>query len=225
MRARTKFDWLIYADATFAGLSLLIPIPLLDVAFAWFFRRRMIGTIAKRNGRSLPQPVMRQVNRYPDTWWRSCLTAPFALLLLFLKRLSRKLLYFLTVKEATDELSYYWHRAFLLDHMVRRGDLDKPETAVAALQAMNDVLAQHPTSPLQQLAAQILTGVSHVLRTAIRWVRRGQEDEVVQDTRATMAASWSDFADYFTSVAQEYEKLYTDTEPEQESTDAQSTQE
>ena len=34
-----RFDWLRYADATFAGLALLIPIPLLDVAFECFFRR------------------------------------------------------------------------------------------------------------------------------------------------------------------------------------------
>lgn len=45
----TQFDWQIYADTTFAGLSLLILIPLLDVAFEWFFRRRMAHTIARRN--------------------------------------------------------------------------------------------------------------------------------------------------------------------------------
>ncbi|MBE2202445.1 MAG: hypothetical protein IAE79_27785 [Anaerolinea sp.] len=203
------FDWLLYADATFAGLSLLIPIPLLDVAFEWFFRRRMIKTIARRNGRSLPPTVITAINRDPDAWWQGCLTAPFKLLLLFLKRLSRKLLYFLTVKEAADQLSRYWHRAFLLDHMLRRGDLDGVETAVPALNAMHAVLKSHISSPLTGLAAQILAGASHILRTIIRWLRRGREDEVVQNTRQAMADNWLDFADYFATVAQQYERRLT----------------
>ncbi len=207
----TQFDWLIYADATFAGLSLLIPIPLLDVAFEWFFRRRMAQTIARRNGRSLPAPIIAEINRDPDAWWQGCLTAPFKLLRLFLKRLSRKLLYFLTIKEAADQLSYYWHRAFLLNHMLRRGDLDSAETAVPALHAMHHVLKKHVSSPLSQLATQILEGVSHILRTTIRWVRRGREDEVVQNTRQTMADNWRDFADYFAALAQQYEQIVRTT--------------
>ena len=34
----TTFDWLIYADATFAGLSVLIPIPIIDWIFENIFR-------------------------------------------------------------------------------------------------------------------------------------------------------------------------------------------
>ena len=207
----TEFDWLIYADATFAGLSLLIPIPLLDVAFEWFFRRRMARTIAQRNSRSLPPAVLTEINRDPDAWWQGCLTAPVKLFLLFLKRLSRKLLYFLTVKEATDQLNYYWHRAFLFNKMMQRGDLDGVETAVPALQAMHAVLKTHVSSPLTQLARQILDNVTHILRTIVRWVRHGREDEIVQNTRQIMAANWLDFADYFATIAQQYERLVTAT--------------
>lgn len=210
----TQFDWQLYADATFAGLSLLIPIPLLDVAFEWFFRRRMARTIARRSprnggGRSLPPTVLTAINHNPDAWWQGCLMAPFKLLLLFLKRLSRKLLYFLTIKEATDQLNHYWHRAFLLNYMMQRGDLDDGETAVPALQAMHTILKTHVNSPLIQLAAQILENVSHVLRSILRWVRRGREDKVVKSARQTMAASWLDFADYFDAVARQYERLVT----------------
>ena len=35
--AEVSFDWPMYADATFAGLSLLVPIPLLDWVFEQFF--------------------------------------------------------------------------------------------------------------------------------------------------------------------------------------------
>ncbi|MCA9969188.1 MAG: hypothetical protein KC425_03180 [Anaerolineales bacterium] len=215
-----RFDWLRYADATFAGLALLIPIPLLDVAFEWFFRRRMVRTIAARHGRSLSPEVVRLVNRSPDAWWQGCLLAPLKLLILFLKRLSRKLLYFLTVKEATDQLGHYWHRAFLLDHMLRQGHLDDAQRAETAVAAMETVLDTRTTSPLNQLAAQILDRASHVLRSSLRWVRRGQEDAVVQETRQTMAARWGDFAAYLTDVAAEYDRLVRERNAENRREDA-----
>jgi hypothetical protein len=93
--------------------------------------------------------------------------------------------------------------------MMQRGDLDGLETAVPALQAMHTVLKTHVSSPLTQLAGQILENVSHILRTIFRWLRHGREDEVVQTTRQTMAANWLDFADYFADVARQYEELVT----------------
>ncbi|MCA9923945.1 MAG: hypothetical protein KC419_04565 [Anaerolineales bacterium] len=206
---RTKFDWAIYADATFAGLSVLIPIPLVDLFFESLFKRRMAKTIAKRNGRSLPKQAFSELTRWRFGCWPGCLVWPVMLVLEFLKRLYRTVLYFLTVKSATDQLSYYWHRAFLLDFMVRRGDLDDAETAAVAATALNQVLAETTTSPLLQLAQQIISSVSHSLRTVWRWVRRRQEDEVVVDTRAQMERSWNDFAAYFEEIAERYVTQYT----------------
>ena len=99
-----KFDWAVYADATFAGLAILIPIPLLDVFVEWLFRRRMPQAIAKRNGRKLSRPIVFHLNNRPGKWW-GCFLWPIALTLLLLKRLFRTILYFLTIKEATDNLS------------------------------------------------------------------------------------------------------------------------
>jgi hypothetical protein len=39
------FDWEVYANATFAGLAVLIPIPLVDWVFEEVFRRRMPAAI------------------------------------------------------------------------------------------------------------------------------------------------------------------------------------
>jgi len=51
-RVPTEFDWIIYADATFAGLALLLPIPFVDGLIEAYFRRRMPGDIARRRGRA-----------------------------------------------------------------------------------------------------------------------------------------------------------------------------
>jgi hypothetical protein len=201
---RTSFDWSIYADATLAGLSTLIPLPLIDLFFEWLFRRRMLGSIARRNGRQLQPQVARRLNRGRFGCWPGCFVWPIMLVIQFIKRLYRTVLYFLTVKSATDRLSYYWHRAFLLDYMIRRGDLDDPVEAELAAAALEQILANSAASPTTQLAQQIVSGMSHALRSAWRWLRR-REDAALDAARETMARSWTDFSGYLQQTAQLYE--------------------
>jgi hypothetical protein len=205
---RTRFDWIIYADATFAGLSVLVPIPLLDVAFEQLFRRRMPGVIGKRNGRSLPKETIRELNRQPSGWLQSCLGWPILILFTFLKRLYRTILYFLTIKDASDNLSLYWHRAFLLDSMIRSGYVDDPATMPIAAEALRQLLAEITTSPLTRLAQDIVGSASHIFTTLGRVIRRGEEDEVVAQTKERMATIWSSYDEYFAEVAAHYEERY-----------------
>lgn len=208
---RTAFDWLLYVDATLAGLSILFPIPLVDVFLEWLFKRRIPQAVARRNGRKLDPETLRLFRQEP---WScaGCLLAPVALVVLFLKRLYRTLLYFLTVKEASDKLSHYWHQAFLIDFMVRRGDLDNAEKARPAIEAMRLVLAQHETSPLNRLALQIVQGMRHVLRSIWRWRRRGQEDAALQQAHQEMEGNWGRFATYLREVAANYEQALAEAQ-------------
>jgi hypothetical protein len=201
-----EFDWAIYADATFAGLSVLIPIPLVDMIFEWYFRQRIGPVIGRRNGRPLSSAVIQQLNK-GDGCLAGCIAWPFKLFFEVLKRISRKILYFLTVKEAADQLSYYWHRAFLLNYMVGRGYLENSVESQAAIDALDEVLDQPDISPLNQLAGSVVSGVSHIFRT-LRRARGGEEDEVVKDTRREMASKWSDFSAYFGALTAEYEQIY-----------------
>ena len=199
-----KFEWAIYVDATLAGLAILIPIPLLDLFFEWIFKRRMPQAIAKRNGRTLSPETVRQLNR--SNWsCLGCLLWPLELVWLLLKRTYRTILYFLTVKEATDKLSYYWHRAYLLDKMMERDDLATEEESALAAQALHQVLESVTTSPLTQLAKEVVANVRHILRSSWRWLRRKQEDEMMAKTRSQMATAWRDLSGYFEQVAAQYE--------------------
>ena len=210
-KPRTDFDWAVYADATFAGLSLLIPIPLLDLAFESYFRRRMLKTIARRRNCRLQPQAVTQLNRGDRDCLQSCLAWPIILLYQFLKQLSRKILYFLTVKEAIDQLNYYWHRAFLLDHMMLMQCLDDADSASSARIALDEVLDHVAASPLRQLAQQVVSVPSRVFRT-LRRVRRGREDETVQQTRSVMARTWGNFSDYFEALAAQFEQTYWEVE-------------
>jgi hypothetical protein len=203
---RTGFEWSMYADATLAGLSVLIPIPFLDNVFETFFRRRMPTGIARSRGRVLPNVIQAELSRTTGSWLRTCLTLPLTLTIGLVQRLSRKLLYFLTIKEAADKLSYYWHQAFLLDYMLAAGHVETAASAQVARQAMEQVLAT-TSSPLTQLAHQIIARSHHIWRT-VRRARRGGEDEVIQQTKAQLEQRWGEFAEYFQAVAARYEQRY-----------------
>ncbi len=207
VRPRTGFDWTMYADATLAGLATLIPLPFVDDLFEAYFRRRMPGAIARSRGRVLPPAAVAALRaERRRSLLQSCLLLPVTLTVGLLRRLSRKLLYFLTIKAAAEKLSHYWHRAFLLDYMLAAGHLETEASVAAARQAMDEVLAT-TQGPLTQLAGQIVAGMGHVWRS-LRLARRGAEDAAIQGARAQMARRWNDFAGYFESVAQRYEQRY-----------------
>ena len=203
----TRFDWLQYADATFAGLATLIPLPLVDSLIESYFRRRMVRNIAKRRQVRLPDPIYQHMTREGCNWG-AVLLWPITLLWKLLKKLSRKILYFLTVKEATDKLSYYWHRAYLLDYMIAQGHLEQEETAVLARTALEQVLDTITTSPLTKVAQQVANNTRHVWRTLrrVRW--RNQEDETIAASKAMMDEQWEESATYLATIAQQYELLY-----------------
>ncbi len=202
----TGFNWGVYADATFAGLSALIPIPLLDIAFESFFRRRMPGDIARSRGQSLSPGVTAALNRGGGCL-SGCLMIPFSLVLEFLKSLASKLLYFLSIKAASDQLSYYWHRAFLIDYSLQQGYLNDPASAAVASQAMQRVLKEAGTSPIGQLAYQVAGGAKNVLRM-LRLARRNESAAEIERTRGEIDRNWARFSGYLNSLAQRYDEVY-----------------
>lgn len=215
---RTEFSWSIYRNATLAGLAVLIPIPIIDWIFEEFFRRRIPGSIARRRDQPLDPVVISTLNKNDEGCGSTCLMLPIMGIFMLLKSISRKLLYFLTVKEATDKISYYWHQAFLIDYMLLLNHLDDPASAQTARLAMRQVLKTAAgTSPLLQLARQIVANTRHILRS-LRKARRGAEDEMIVQQKLQMTRRWDDFADYFKALAADYLRAYEEVKNQQEAT-------
>ena len=211
----TDFDWLIYADATFAGLSLLLPIPFVDGLLETYFRRRMPGDIARRRGRALPVRSIRAVNRQRATWWPGCLLWPGQAVVYLIRNLWRTLVYILTVYDTSEKLSYYWHRAFLLDYAIGRGDLDRPAQAELAAAALHRVLETTQTSPLLNLAGEIVqqarSRIGALARAIFRGARRQKTPEAGQ-AAGTIAAHWAEFHDYLIELAGRYDAALVEVE-------------
>jgi hypothetical protein len=200
----TAFDWSRYADATLAGLSVLIPIPFMDDAFEAFFRARIPGAVARSRGRTLPNGVRAALAEGDGR--SGCATLPLRLTLGLLKRLSRKILYFLTIKSATDRLSHYWSRAFLIDHMLVSGHLEDAASARVARSAMDEVLTTIG-GPLPRLARQVIASTRNVW-PALRRARRGEDAEEVRQVRDQVEGHWSEAADDLRSLAARYDAAY-----------------
>ena len=211
-QATTKFDWTLYADATLAGLSVLIPIPFLDGLTEKFFRRRIVSAIAKDHIQSISAKTIAYINHDKTTIWENiggCLLLPFTLPIDFLLQLSRKIIYFLTVKKAVDALNYYWQRAFLLNYMITVGHLSMgEELLVLADVALESVLDANRTSPLIQLAQDIISSPRKIIH-GVRKARHGKGDAAIDKTREEISQSWSSFDEHFQSLCQQYEATLT----------------
>ena len=134
----TAFDWRIYADATCAGLTALVPLPFVDLAFEAYFRRRMPATIAKVRHRELTDEARRRFGRGIGRLisLEGCLAIPLGVIRYIVKKIWRKVVYVFAVADATTQVSAYWQRAYLLDHIIS-----------AAIRGMDRATLEYPVKP------------------------------------------------------------------------------
>jgi len=202
-------DWRIFSDATCAGLSVLIPLPLVDIVFETIFRRRIPATIAKVRRREIASEVRRSLGRGLDgpLSLSGCLAIGLAAVKYVLRRIWRKIIYIFAIKDATMALTEYWHRAFLIDHMVRAGHLDPGADTDLALQVSTGVLRDIDPGPLMGLARQTVANVHHVFRLLVRARRLGAA-EVTRSLGEALSSNWRVAEDSMRETADLYNERY-----------------
>jgi len=206
-----QFDWRVYSDATCAGLSVLIPLPLIDIVFEIIFRRRIPGAVAKIRRQPVAPEVRGRLGRSVDgpLSLSGCIAAPVAIGKYILRRLWRKIIYIFAVKDATTALADYWHRAYLTDHMVRAGHLGPEADTDLAIDVYTEVLRSIDPSPLMGLARQTVANVRHVLRLLIQ-ARRLGATEVTRSIGESLSSHWRGAEKSFKAVADHYNERYAE---------------
>jgi len=205
----TIFDWRIYADATCAGLTALLPIPFLDLAFETYFRRRMPETIAKVRRREQAVGARRRLGRGIGHFLtlEGCLAVPIGVVLYIVKKIWRKLVYVLAIADATSMVSAYWQRAYLLDHIITAGhagpDVDWQRSAAV----FENVLEQTDTSPLMGLARQTVSSVHRVFRLLILSRRHGAAEET-ESLSGILRSHWDAAEGSLRQIALNYNEEY-----------------
>jgi hypothetical protein len=206
---RQRFEWRVYSDATFAGLSALIPVPFVDLLFEGIFRRRMPSAIAEANGRRLDRWDQIRLGRGHGRLVSvaGCLAIPLGFVRYLVRKLWRKVVYVLAVSDAADQLAEYWHRAFLLDHVISAGHLEPEADSDRAFGVFMQVLRETDPSPLVFLAREVIGGTARVVRTLARARRRGSADQT-ESIRDIVRAHWGAAERSLQETAARYNELY-----------------
>ena len=136
-----------------------------------------------------------------------CLAIGLAALRYVLRRIWRKIIYILAVKDATAALTEYWHRAFLIDHMIRAGHLDPGSDTDLALRVSMDVLRDIDPSPLTGMARQTVANVHHVFRLLVR-ARRLGATVVTRSLGELLSSHWLVAKESLQDTASRYNEQY-----------------
>ncbi len=205
----TTFDWRIYAEATCAGLTALVPLPLVDLAFETYFRRRMPTTIARVRRRDLADGARRRLagGGGPVLSLEGCLALPLSLARYITKKIWRKVVYVFAIADATSLVSAYWHRAYLLDHVISAGHTGPEVDWRRSAEVFDKVLNETDTGPLMGLARQTVSSVHRALRLLILARRRGAAEET-ESLSSILRSHWDAAESSLVTVALRYNDEY-----------------
>jgi hypothetical protein len=203
------FDWRVYADATCAGLTALIPVPLLDIVIERTFRKRMPAAIARVDGRSLRPEDRARLGRSGSRLLSltGCLMLPLAGIRYLARFIWHKLIYVLAVADAARLVSAYWHRAYLTDHMIRAGHLEEGADTDWAIQVFFGALDEADTSPLTGLARQLVSTSRHIFGMLLRAARL-DDPQLTETLGEILSSQWTVAERSLREVALRYNELY-----------------
>lgn len=205
----TVFDWRIYAEATCAGLTPLLPLPFVDLAFEAVFRHRMPGNTARVRGRVLATGASASLSHGTGELLslQGCLRLPLGIIRYILRRFWRKLVYVFAIADAAILTSEYWHRAYLLDHVIRAGHAGQDVDWRRASVVFDKVLQETDVSPLLGVAKQTVANAHRVVRMLVR-ARRHDAAEETESLSTILGSNWDAAEASLMNVAVRYNEEY-----------------
>lgn len=165
---------LLVTHAVLVGLTPLIPIPVVDDLVKSHLLRRMVRALASGRGHRLSPE---EVEALTAERGGGCLGGCLGQVVLYpLKKIFRKIFFFLEWKRAADLTSRTYHYGYLIDHALRpRADgarliERKPAAEVGA--AIDAVCREAPIKPLESAVGATFRGSKNVLAGAAKILER-----------------------------------------------------
>ncbi len=173
----------IITHAVLIGLTPLIPVPVVDDLAKSYFQRRMVRSLAASHGRRLSDEEVSALA--VDRGGGGCLGCLGLLILYPLKKIFRKIFFFLEWKRAVDLTSASYHHGFLVDYVL--GEWGAPgalgRSAVEVRDAIDAVCRETPIKPLESAvratfrqSKNVLVSGAGLLERSLRRIR-GKADE------------------------------------------------
>lgn len=167
-----------------AGACPLIPLPLLDDWILDRVRRRLVSRLGSAEGYAPPSPALGVLaDRDPTDWRpealaRGCLRKVFVAPVVFvykriLRKLLRKILFVLAIKDAVDEFSTTFHHGWLLRHAFAHGHHPTTRAATWTLRRQIDAVRDEiDPRPVESAVRSAFRHSRRVLRKAARIVAK-----------------------------------------------------
>ena len=152
-----------------AGLCPLIPIPFLDDWARDLLRRRAAADLCRRHGLRMPSDGILALTgggRSPDMagCLRSLVLGP---ILYLLRKIFRKVFFFLTVKDCVDTTSRCFHETYLIRHALSAGRLaGEPASAGRVHVAIGTACAETDPRPIERTIGAAFRGSRRALLAA-----------------------------------------------------------
>ncbi len=140
----------IITHAVLVGLTPLIPVPVVDDLAKSYFQRRLVRSLAAMRGRSLGAEDVETLA--VDRGGGGCLAGCLGLVIVYpLKKIFRKIFFFLEWKRAVDLTSAAFHHGYLVDYVLAEWDALGAGTKSAAevRDAIDAVCREAPIKPLE----------------------------------------------------------------------------
>ncbi|MBW3636865.1 MAG: hypothetical protein KY445_10470 [Armatimonadetes bacterium] len=152
----------LVTHATLAGLTPLIPIPLLDDLFYRHFLRSLVKRLAATHARELsPQ----EIEILTAQKGRGCALGCLGTVLLYpIKKVLRKIFFFLEWKRAADTISHTYYFGYLIEAALEEGWIET-HGADRVRAAIDDVLARTNTSLITRAASGVVGQSKGVLQS------------------------------------------------------------
>lgn len=178
-------------DSLLCGLCPLLPIPIVDDLVLARMRRRMVEHLVGRWQVALTPAQLALLSSGGRKLGVGRLVLKAAIYPF--KKMLRKILYFLAIKDAVDTFSLLFHQGYLVHAALAYGALERGGPAddarvAAAAAAVHGTLAATNTRPLRRLLIGVMRNSRDLVRGTVRWLaaRLGRRRDVVP-TVAAMA--------------------------------------
>jgi hypothetical protein len=143
----------ILTYSVLVGLSPLVPVPFVDDWLVNYFRRRLVRSLASTHGQQFSD---KSVSLLADeSGGKGCLFGCLSMVILYpLKKIFRKVFYFLEWKRAVDLTSHTYHFGYLLNFALREGFLKSDTNNLADVRTiLDDVCNDTPIKPVESVVA------------------------------------------------------------------------
>lgn len=152
------------------GLCPLIPVPFIDDVILGFIQRRMVETLCTLHGFHPTSAQIKTLSAEPSGCPLGCL---WAVVVYPVKKILKKVLYFLSIKGCVDVASTMLHRGYLLQHCLANGIVSKDNVAdkaglVRVQDAIRAACKEVDPRPINQILKRIFGASKALLKGSAR---------------------------------------------------------